>query len=83
MNGESHILLVIHDREDDGWQFLPGREVEPDEVKLVALERVVRLDRSLLELVDLPPGWRAQRQSVSAPWVRSQTPSSFALENSV
>lgn len=41
---------------------------------LVALEEVVRLDLSTLEVADLPPGWEARRESLAHPWSRSESP---------
>lgn len=61
------ILAVSHD--DDGeWQFLDATTVRPEEPMIVCLGCMFGRDRSLLELVDLPPGWQAQRRNPTEPW---------------
>ena len=64
------ILLVTHDLEDGGWQFLCGTTEDPTEARVVGLGRICARDPSLLELADLPEGWRAWRTDVMAPWQR-------------
>jgi hypothetical protein len=65
------ILLVTHDAEDHGWQFLGLDGAAPADAAVVALEEIVQLDSSVLEVADLPPGSAAWRESKSAPWQRS------------
>ena len=60
------ILYVCHDEEDDGWQFLDGRPVDMPDAALVAIAEIVGVDRTVLEVADLPPGWRAMRDAVGA-----------------
>jgi hypothetical protein len=67
-------LLVYHDIEDGGWQFLTGGEFSMEDALLVSLENVVALDPSLSELADLPLGWRAVRKSPSDQWQREPSP---------
>src|SRR5262245_2938506 len=56
------ILHVIHDLDDHGWQFLGWDTPEIDSAVVVSLARVARLDPSVVELGDLPPGWHAWRR---------------------
>jgi hypothetical protein len=70
MRGESPILLVCHDEDDGGWQFLDGAEVVIEASALVCLHHIVELDPSLLELADLPIGWSARRSNADEPWQR-------------
>jgi hypothetical protein len=51
------ILLVTHDEDDHGWQFLDGSD-EPNisDAVIVCLSHMVDSDPTLLELADLPPG---------------------------
>jgi hypothetical protein len=65
------ILLVTHDEDDHGWQFLDGSN-PPTEALLVCLSHAVDLDPSVSQLADLPPGWLAWRESVEGPWHRQQ-----------
>ena len=44
------ILLVSHDADDDGWQFLDGNEVDVDLAALISMARLVGLDPSVLEV---------------------------------
>jgi len=74
MDGSKQILLVSHDMDDHGWQFLTGEDDSTKNVMLVALDEVVSKDASLNELADLPPGWLATRKSIHEPWVRALNP---------
>jgi hypothetical protein len=67
------VLLVLHDEEDGGWQFLTGSAFNVADGLVVALKNVVALDSSLLELADLPIGWEASRASGEKPWVREKS----------
>ena len=65
------ILLVS--RIDGDWRFLCGADHTagaPENI-VVAVGYVVNLDRTLLDLHDLPIGWKAERQSAGSSWVRS------------
>jgi hypothetical protein len=66
------ILVVCHDDEDGSWQFLTGGIFKMEDAMLVGLKEIVRLDPSVSELWDLPPGWQASRASSAHPWMRSQ-----------
>ncbi len=68
------ILVVSHDADDDGWQFLDGGDVDTDEARLIAMRRVLHLDPSLREVADLPPGWMARRDRVGDAWSRGPNP---------
>lgn len=49
---------MFHDEEDHGWQFLDGKPADLANAALVALEDIVEIDRSVLEVADIPPGWQ-------------------------
>ena len=66
----SPILLVSHDADDDGWQFLDGSEVDVDNAALISMAHAVALDPSIREVADLPPGWTAWRSAAGEPWQR-------------
>ena len=62
---------MTHD--DDGtWQFLDGRheELTVDDAQITDLGRFVGQRPDLMELGDLPQGWRAWRPSPVDPWRR-------------
>ena len=65
------VLHVTHDADDGGWQFLPGTPVATEDGKIVGLGEMCKRDPTLLELADLPEGWRARRVRVGAPWQRA------------
>ncbi|MGC8640860.1 MAG: class IV adenylate cyclase [Isosphaeraceae bacterium] len=72
LRGKSSILLVTHDREDGGWQFLDGEHVFEDDGVAVGLGEIVQFDPSLEELADLPVGWYAWRTAVGQAWQRAE-----------
>ncbi len=72
LRGDSSLLLVTHDAEDGGWQFLDGEHVFEDDGTTVLLGEMVQFDASLLELADLPAGWIAWRVAGDQPWQRAQ-----------
>jgi len=70
---EVPILLASRDEplqpEDSGWQFLCGRlsHVSADG-RLWRLDEVVKLDASILEILDNPPGTTFKRDDGKTPW---------------
>jgi hypothetical protein len=69
------VLLVTHDEDDHGWQFLDGSEVpSASDAMIVCMSHIVETDPTLYELADLPPGWRAWRTSARGEWVREESP---------
>jgi hypothetical protein len=66
------ILLVIHDADDGAWQFVNGHgdTDDTDSALVVGIESVSAVDPTILELSDLPMGWRAWRASVDGDWRR-------------
>ena len=64
----SPILFVYHD-DDGSWQFHGGeQEVSDNDMRLVALEEVIKLDKSILELADMPIGSEAMRSDANSSW---------------
>ena len=64
------ILLISHDLDDGGWQFLCGnREHEKDEAMIVVLEEIVAVEPTILDMADLKLGYIAQRLSKGERWV--------------
>ena len=68
------ILTVIHYTDDHSWAFMDGVTWQTEEGRLVAMKTILRLDPSVAEVADLPPGWKAQRTSVGSPWKRMPAP---------
>ena len=69
------VLLVVHDSEDSGWQFLTGEVFDLKDGKLVSLQSMIEHDPSLAALADLSPGWQAQRVRRGYAWTRCPTDS--------
>src|SRR5271157_1883643 len=72
LRGDSSLVLVTHDAEDGGWQFLDGEHVFEEDGATVLLGEMVQFDPSLLELADLPAGWYAWRAAPGQRWQRAQ-----------
>ena len=64
------ILLVTHDADDGGWQFLCGTTDDPADARIVGLGQMFKRDATLGELADLPEGGRASRASTGQAWHR-------------
>ncbi len=68
------VARVSHDEDDGAWQFHdddPSPKTEADG-RMVTLRSMVARDATLIELADLPEGWRAWRDEPEAPWQRSR-----------
>lgn len=70
LDGTAPVRLVTHDEDDDAWQFLDGDHVNEEDARLLSLADMLRLDPSLIPLVNLPPGWYAWRADPDSPWQR-------------
>jgi hypothetical protein len=64
------ILLVTHDADDGGWQFLCGTTDDPADARIVGLGQMYKRDATLGELADLPEGGSASRASAGQAWHR-------------
>ncbi|RPE09938.1 DUF2185 domain-containing protein [Chitinophaga lutea] len=63
------ILYVFHHDEDGAWEFIGSdKSVNETDYMIIALEEIIKLDPSVLELADLPLGWAAYRDRTDAPW---------------
>ncbi len=72
IQGGEPILLIVHDNDDGGWQFLTGGSFDTADAMLVSLQSIIRHDPSIADLVDLPLGWAASRAAVGQPWQRQR-----------
>ena len=72
VDGGEPILHVTHDSDDGSWQFLGWENAREEDVKIVALRTIVRLDSTVQELADLPLGWHAWRRTAEQPWQRGK-----------
>jgi hypothetical protein len=65
-NQKEPVLTVYHDHNGD-WEF---HGATSDKVTLLCVHHLVDRDKTLNELVGLPVGWCAWRESMGAPWQR-------------
>jgi hypothetical protein len=65
-------ILLVSRRRRRNWQFVNGHgDTDDTNSALVAgIEHVSAVDPTILELSDLPMGWRAWRASVDGDWRR-------------
>lgn len=64
------ILRVVHDFDGD-WQFLTGDQL-PEDIKIVALEQLIKQDSTLNEVFDLEYGEEAEREFIGGEWTRNK-----------
>ena len=64
------ITYVTHDIEDSAWQFFSDDEFDNFEevAMLLSLEGIIEIDKSVLEIADLPLGYIATRQTAKDRW---------------
>jgi hypothetical protein len=74
LSGEEPILLVSHDADDHGWQFIGSSDACTADGRVVCLSHMLELDPSIREVSDLPPGWQAVREGPGHPWIRKIRP---------
>ncbi len=72
LEGLEPILLVVHDADDAGWQFIGVSHANVEDGRAVCLEEIVRIDHTVVEVADLLPGWQAIRERVGGPWTRER-----------
>ena len=63
------ILMITHDHDGD-WQFLCGTTNATEDARVVSLANIAESHPSILEIADLPMGWRAERDDPNSPWRR-------------
>jgi hypothetical protein len=72
MNDKMPILIVTHEDDEEGgslWQFHCGNDdYDMEKMLLVSLNTIFSFDPSIRQVLDLPKGQTATRQSVSSEW---------------
>ena len=74
MNRSEPIVLVSHEADDHSWQFVGASGFSMADALLVSLESIVKVDPTVLEIADLPPGWQALRDAIGKAWNRREHP---------
>jgi hypothetical protein len=67
-NGSNDILVVYHDYGPGGRQFYDGKDVGERKPKVLVKSEILRIDNSLKEIVNLKPGWKAERKFKGDDW---------------
>ncbi len=70
--GGHPITHVYHDADDHGWQFHYSGAKNAADAMIVALSEIYYHDSTVVEVADLPPGWRAIRAGSGQPWKREE-----------
>lgn len=68
INDGAPILHVCHDEDDHGWQFIGLEDAKEENIALVCMADIVKLDPTVKEVAHLQPGWHAWRDAVGAEW---------------
>jgi conserved domain protein len=70
LENKTPILHVFH-YEDGFWQF-SGAEINlmDEDYKIVSLEEIIKIDRSIQNILDLSLGEEAYRKNIEEPWNR-------------
>lgn len=64
------ILLVGNDADDGLWQLIGATDADTGTGKIGHLHHAVDEDPTLIDVLDLPPGYSASRAQLGAPWTR-------------
>ena len=75
------ILYVSHD-EDGYWQFLCGGNHKEEDVRVVSLASILRIDETMEDLAELDYGEYAEAENVTSDWiVRRRDKQKFLIVN--
>ncbi len=66
------IRVVLHHSDDHSWAFLRGTTDQGKDGRVIAMKEALEIDESIAAVADLPPGWKAWRESRTAEWHRAQ-----------
>jgi hypothetical protein len=67
------VLLVANDADDELWQLIGTSDAGADST-IGHLHHTVDEDPTLMDVLDLEPGWSAVRERVGGPWRRQLDP---------
>lgn len=70
MRDGAPIIRAYHDEDDHGWQFYSEHVTQTRDAMVVTLREIMELDPGIAEIVDLLPGWMAQREAPGSAWHR-------------
>jgi len=67
---KKEITYITHETEDGAWQFFSNDNFDDfEEVSMIlSLDEIINLDKTVLEIADLPLGYIATRETVKDKW---------------
>jgi len=67
---KKEITYVTHDADDGAWQFFSSDDFDnyEDVAMILSLDEIINIDRTVLEIADLPLGYFATRQTSKDSW---------------
>jgi len=67
---KKEITYITHESEDGVWQFFSNDNFDDfEEVSMIlSLDEIINLDKTVLEIADLPLGYIASRETVKDKW---------------
>ena len=68
-NKSEIIAYVFHHEEDGAWEFIGNSIYEEDDYIILSLREIIEIDKSVLEIADLPLGFEAFRERKEEKWV--------------
>lgn len=66
------VLSVVHYEDDHSWGFYCGTTSKSEDLLLVRMDTIIKVDATLELIADLPPGWSASRKSLKDSWIRAK-----------
>lgn len=72
LEGEQEIHVVVHYSDDHSWAFLCGTTDDPQDGRVIVMSEALEVDGTLASIADLPPGWKAWRESRGDPWQKAE-----------
>lgn len=71
---KKEITYVTHEIEDGAWQFFSNDKFEnyEDVAMIVSLGEIIKIDKTVLDIADLPLGYVATRQSTNDKWTKKK-----------
>lgn len=68
-NQYSWIAYVVHDLDDD-WHFYgPEQTITERDAALLSIKEIIDLDKTILEVLDMPCGFEAYRNNRDDAWI--------------
>ena len=69
----AEILVVVHYEDDHSWAFLCGTTDKDDDGRVIGMGTALKLDSTLAQVADLPPGYTASRTLLGGAWSRKRS----------